>query len=95
MRWVDSAGYLSTCVPTAYLLSTCHAQGWLGYAWRPGQSLGEIMGETVGALDGPPNVIPSPGGAAVQWGWLLLGGLALCTSVFCARGIAIGSPRRI
>ena len=53
------------------------------------------MGETVGALDGPPNAIPSPGGAAVQWGWLLLGGLALCTSVFCARGIAIGSPRRI
>ena len=54
--------------------------------------MGEIVG---GAVDGPPT-IPPPGGAAVPWGLLLLGGLALalCTSVFCARGIG-GSPRRI
>jgi len=54
------------------------------------------MGEAVvAALDGPPTAAPPPGGAAVQWGWLLLGGLALalCTSAFCARGIV--SPRRI
>ena len=81
---------------TPYSLSTCHAYGWLGYAWRPGQSLGEVMGEAVAAaLDGPPTAVPPPGGAAVRWSWLLLGGLllTLCTSAFCARGRV--SPRRI
>jgi len=74
------------------------AQGWRGYAWRPGQSLGEIMGEITAEVQlGSPPSTPPPGGAAALCGWLF-GGivLALCTSVFCGSLTwPLGSPRRI